>query len=186
MGCSNPHPHCQIWATSYIPEQQQKEITQLKKYTETKNGSCLLCDYTALELKEATRLVCQNSSFVALVPFWALWPYEVLILPLSHTSSLTSLSHLSHQKYDFADILSQITIRYDNLFTCSFPYSMGIHSDLADGCFHVHFYPPLLRDAKVKKFLVGFEMLGEAQRDITPESAAERLRGLEGIHYSNT
>jgi UDPglucose--hexose-1-phosphate uridylyltransferase len=196
MGCSNPHPHGQLWATQEIPDEPQKEFNCLKKYKD-KNGTCLLCDYVILETTDETRLVYQNDSFICVVPFWAIWPFETLILAKTHKHSLLDFSE--KEKIDLADILSIITIKYDNLFKCSFPYSMGIHQApfhgdaILDSHFHIHFYPPLLRSATVKKFLVGYEfikfttryeMLGEPQRDITAEQAAERLKSLSVIHYS--
>jgi UDPglucose--hexose-1-phosphate uridylyltransferase len=187
MGCSNPHPHGQLWATQEIPDEPDKEFKSMKAY-QKKNGSCLLCDYADLELSDKSRLVFQNDSFVCVVPFWAIWPFETLVLAKNHTNILLNFS--DKQKLDLAETLSVITTKYDNLFKCSFPYSMGIHQAPFQGeyvnqsHFHVHFYPPLLRSATVKKFLVGYEMLGEPQRDITAEQAAERLRNLPTIHYT--
>ncbi|KAJ3206782.1 hypothetical protein HDU67_007952 [Dinochytrium kinnereticum] len=191
MGCSNPHPHGQVWATEEIPEEPKKEFDSQKEYFE-QHGSCLLCDYVNQESAFKNRIVCENEHFVALVPYWALWPFETMVLPKQHVSALTKLS--PPQILALADILKRITTRYDNLFLCSFPYSMGLHGapkspdtpnlhDLYH--FHLHFYPPLLRSASVKKFLVGFEMLGEPQRDLTAEQAAERLRGVSEVHYSS-
>ncbi|KAI8851835.1 galactose-1-phosphate uridylyltransferase [Chytridium lagenaria] len=189
MGCSNPHPHGQVWATEDLPEEPAKELVAQKSY-HADNHTCLLCDYVKEELANATRIVCQNETFVCLVPYWALWPFETLVLPKAHVSKLTGLDET--QKVGLADILKRITCRYDNLFLCSFPYSMGLHgapktsdTSVHDYThFHLHFYPPLLRSASVKKFLVGFEMLGEPQRDLTAEQAADRLRGLSEVHYS--
>jgi UDPglucose--hexose-1-phosphate uridylyltransferase len=186
MGCSNPHPHGQIWASEAIPEEPAKEVTAFSQWNK-KNGTCLLCDYTKIELEKKVRIVCENGSFLFVVPFWALWPYEVLVLAKEHQSSLTGLSDT--QKDDLADILKRLACRYDNLFETSFPYSMGIHQAPTDGNdhsgfhFHLHFYPPLLRSATVKKFMVGYEMLAEPQRDLTAEQSAERLRGLSEVHY---
>ncbi|KAL2917109.1 galactose-1-phosphate uridyl transferase [Polyrhizophydium stewartii] len=197
MGCSNPHPHCQIWATDDIPQEPAAELSSFAAY-KTKRGTCLMCDYAALERTLTQRLVCENDSFICVVPFWAVWPFETMIVAKQHTSAMAKLS--DKQVHDLADILRRITCRYDNLFTTSFPYSMGIHqapigpaaagnpdahaedSDLMH--LHLHFYPPLLRSATVRKFLVGFEMLGEAQRDLTAEQAAERLRACSETHYS--
>ncbi|KAJ3307335.1 hypothetical protein HDU76_004659, partial [Blyttiomyces sp. JEL0837] len=194
MGCSNPHPHGQVWATESIPEEPHKECQAMSHYRQT-NGphSCLLCDYIRLEQSTpgTPRLVCENTHFIALVPFWAVWPFEVLVLPKQHVSSIVEFDE--SRRLSFADILRRVTCRYDGLFRCSFPYSMGLHGvpvnsddeEVENGFhFHAHFYPPLLRSASVKKFLVGFEMLGEPQRDLTPEQAAERLRYCEEVHYS--
>ncbi|KAJ3111530.1 hypothetical protein HDU96_005624 [Phlyctochytrium bullatum] len=184
-----------VWATEDIPEEPQKELDAQQAY-HAENGTCLLCDYVKEELAQGTRVVCENDDFVCLVPYWALWPFETLVLPKNHVAALPKLS--AAQRKGLADILKRITTRYDNLFLCSFPYSMGLHGAPAvkpgdadatarDAAthFHLHFYPPLLRSATVKKFLVGFEMLGEPQRDLTAEQAAQRLRGLEEVHYSN-
>jgi len=187
MGCSNPHPHGQLWATQEIPDEPSKEFKNLKAYKE-KNGSCLLCDYANLEIGDESRLVFQNDSFLCLVPFWAIWPFETMVLAKNHLNTLLNFS--DKQKVDLAETLSVITTKYDNLFKCAFPYSMGVHQAPFNGeyvnysHFHIHFYPPLLRSATVKKFLVGYEMLGEPQRDITAEQAAVRLRNLSIIHYT--
>ena len=179
MGASNPHPHGQIWATEHIPDEPQAELTAQQKYQQA-HHRCLLCDYVKLELAQAKRIVCTNDEFVALVPFWAVWPFETLVLSRRHAGSLTEFD--CAQQAGLADILKRLTTRYDNLFETSFPYTMGLHQSPTDGephaewHFHAHFYPPLLRSATVRKFMVGFEMLGMPQRDITPESAAERLR----------
>jgi len=181
MGASNPHPHCQIWASSSLPNEPAKELASQKEHF-TSRGTCLLCDYLRLELGEKERLVCENAFFVAVVPFWAVWPFEVLVLGRCHT---TGIDQLSAQEADaLANILRRLTARYDSLFRTTFPYSMGFHQRPTDGQphpewhFHAHFYPPLLRSATVRKFMVGFEMLGTPQRDITPESAAARLREI--------
>lgn len=181
MGASNPHPHGQIWANERIPNESAKEIKQQGDYL-AENGRTLLGDYLELELKLGERIVCSNDHFVSLVPFWAVWPFETLIIPREHRGSVSDLR--SDERDGLADILRQTTRRYDRLFNVSFPYSMGIHQRPTDGeaypelRMHAHFYPPLLRSATVRKFMVGYEMLGQAQRDITPESAAERLRSL--------
>ncbi|MGD9657759.1 MAG: UDP-glucose--hexose-1-phosphate uridylyltransferase [Methylocystis sp.] len=186
MGASNPHPHCQIWATHSIPNEAVKETKRQSAYLE-RNGSCLLCDYLALELSRAERIICRNDHFVALVPFWAIWPFEAMVLPTRHIGVFDDLT--DEETRALADILRRLTIRYDNLFETDFPYSMGFHQRPTDGArhagwhFHAHFYPPLLRSASVRKFMVGFEMLGEPQRDITPEAAAARLREVSDIHY---
>ncbi len=186
MGASNPHPHCQIWATHSIPNEALKELTRQSAYL-AQHGACLLCDYLALEEKLGERIVCRNDHFVALVPFWAIWPFETLVLATRHVGAFDDLAF--EEARALADILRRLTIRYDNLFEADFPYSMGIHQRPTDGAphagwhFHAHFYPPLLRSASVRKFMVGFEMLGEPQRDITPEAAAARLRDVSEIHF---
>jgi UDPglucose--hexose-1-phosphate uridylyltransferase len=181
MGASNPHPHCQIWSTSSIPEQPAKELIAQQTYLRS-HERCLLCDYLDLEQRQEERMICANEGFAVVVPFWAVWPYEVLLCSRRHIGSLLDFS-----KDDFkslAQILHRITSAYDRVFNSPFPYSMGFHQTPTDGVehpewhFHAHFYPPLLRSATIKKFMVGFEMLGTPQRDITPESAAQRLREL--------
>jgi UDPglucose--hexose-1-phosphate uridylyltransferase len=187
MGASNPHPHCQIWATEHVPDEPAQESTSLLEYHQ-EHQSCLLCDYLKVEQDAGSRIVCQNEEFLAVVPWWAVWPFETLILAKSHLRSLTDFNEA--QRAQLADILKQLTTRYDNLFTTSFPYTMGFHQSPTDGLphdewhFHAHFYPPLLRSATVRKFMVGFEMLGMPQRDITPESAAERLRDVAAEHFT--
>lgn len=189
MGCSNPHPHGQMWCTERIPEEPHKELEAMREYKE-KHGldKCLLCDYAQRELKdpERKRTVFENDTFLVVVPFWAVWPFEVMCLPKVHLGSLPELTE--KQQLDLADAVRRITCRYDNLFQTSFPYSMGIHQAPLDGDYkeahlHLHYYPPLLRSATVRKFLVGFELLGEPQRDLTPEQAAARLRELSEVHY---
>jgi len=186
MGASNPHPHCQIWADETIPQEPAKEIARCEEY-HRESGGCLLCDILEFELEAGTRLVCANGSFVALVPFWAVWPFETLLLSRRHVSDLSQLT--SQERDDLADILKRLLTRYDNLFEVSFPYSMGFHQRPTDQMdypglhLHAHYYPPLLRSATVRKFMVGYEMLGQPQRDITPEAAAERLRSLSEEHY---
>jgi UDPglucose--hexose-1-phosphate uridylyltransferase len=178
MGASNPHPHGQIWANERLPNEPAKELAQQEAYAV--KGGCLLCDYLAAELKEGDRIVCHNDQFVALVPFWAVWPFETLVLPRAHHGTLTSLS--GGGRDGLADVLGRVTRCYDRLFNVSFPYSMGFHQRPTDGAehpewhVHAHFYPPLLRSATVRKFMVGFELLAQPQRDITPELAAARLR----------
>jgi len=186
MGASNPHPHCQIWATEHIPDEPAQETESLKSYF-TENQRCMLCDYLGLEAKEGTRVICENKDFLAVVPWWAVWPFETLVLAKRHVGSLPLFS--DREKTSLADILKQTTTRYDNLFETSFPYTMGFHQTPADGenheewHFHAHFYPPLLRSATVRKFMVGFELLGMPQRDITAEDAAERLRAVSAKHF---
>lgn len=190
MGCSNPHPHGQIWANGTVPMLPAVETARQQEHHSTK-GSCLLCDYLERELADGTRIVFQNDSFVALVPFWAVWPFEVMLLPKTHVADITGLDDTG--KADLADALRRMGIRFDNLFTTSFPYSMGIHQRPTDGRphdewhLHVHYYPPLLRSATVKKFMVGYEMLGMPQRDITAEESARRLREeCTEVHYSRS
>jgi len=186
MGCSNPHPHCQIWANETVPNEPAKEQAALIDYRD-RNGSCLLCDYARFEAQSGERIVCENDQFAAFVPFWAIWPFETLVVSKEHVSDMAAMSDA--QRTGLADILKQLTTRYDNLFEVSFPYSMGFHQRPTDGQehgewhFHAHFYPPLLRSATVRKFMVGYEMMASPQRDITPESAAERLRSLPEVHY---
>jgi UDPglucose--hexose-1-phosphate uridylyltransferase len=186
MGASNPHPHCQIWANASLPNIPARELSSFNDYSTSKN-SCLLCDYLELELRKDERVVCQNDGFAVVVPYWAVWPFETLLLSRRHVAALDELTF--EERDLLADILRQITTRYDNLFQVSFAYSMGFHQRPTDGKshpdwhFHGHYYPPLLRSATVQKFMVGYEMLASPQRDITPESAAARLRELSAIHY---
>ena len=189
MGCSNPHPHGQIWVNETIPDQLAKEIASFEQYSR-KHGSGLLENYLRLELEKNQRIVAANEHFVALVPFWAIWPFETMILSRRRVSNLTEFD--ASEQRAFAENLQQVTIRYDNLFKTSFPYTMGLHQLAATSPassvfhFHVHFYPPLLRSATVKKFMVGYEMLAMPQRDITPEAAADHLKQLPSIHYTKT
>jgi UDPglucose--hexose-1-phosphate uridylyltransferase len=186
MGCSNPHPHGQIWADSEVPVIPAREGNCQLKYLKSKKR-CLLCDYLSLELKNRDRVVFENDLFAALVPFWAVWPFEVLLLPKEHAPSITPMNGAS--KKALADALKKITTRYDNLFLTSFPYSMGIHQQPTDGRshpewhYHFHFFPPLLRSSTVQKFMVGYELLAMPQRDITAELAAQKLRELSDVHY---
>lgn len=186
MGCSNPHPHSQIWATSGVPNEPAKEVASQTAYLE-EHGSCLICDYLAAEVGSGERIVASNRHFTALAPFWAVWPFELMLISHRHAASLPDLT--MDEMAALADLLRRVTIRYDNLFEVSFPYSMGFHQAPTDGrlypqChLHAHFYPPLLRSATVRKFMVGFEMLGMPQRDLTAETAAERLRALSETHY---
>jgi UDPglucose--hexose-1-phosphate uridylyltransferase len=186
MGCSNPHPHSQVWAVEHLPNEPMKEFNAQQRHWLNHN-TCLLCDYLAEEINQGERLVAANEDFTALVPYWATWPFEMLVVANRHCGS--SLELATFEQASLADILRRITARYDNLFEISFPYSMGFHQAPTDGHpheewhLHLHFYPPLLRSATVKKFMVGYEMLAEAQRDLTPEQAADRLRGLSEVHY---
>lgn len=188
MGNSNPHPHCQIWAQSSIPMEVAKETKSFQKHYSLKKKS-LLADYLKLELKLKERIVYTNSTFVVLVPFWAVWPFETIIIPKRKIVNILQLKE--SEKKDFANALKVITSKYDNMFQTSFPYSSGIHQAPTDGKehkewhMHMHFYPPLLRSASIKKFMVGYEMMAEPQRDITPEQSAKILRELPGKHYLN-
>ncbi|MDZ7290378.1 MAG: UDP-glucose--hexose-1-phosphate uridylyltransferase [candidate division KSB1 bacterium] len=184
MGCSNPHPHGQIWAVAALPNEPFKEDRQQAAYFRDKH-SVLLPDYRDFEIAQSTRLVVENEHWLAVVPFWAIWPFEVLLLPNRHVLRLPDLT--SAERNALADILKRLLTKYDHLFGISFPYTMGWHGaphdegDYSHWQLHAHFYPPLLRSSTVKKFMVGYEMLAEAQRDITPELAAERLRELPEI-----
>ncbi|HTW78660.1 MAG TPA: UDP-glucose--hexose-1-phosphate uridylyltransferase [Terracidiphilus sp.] len=186
MGASNPHPHCQIWSTSFIPDEPATETRAQREHLSL-TGRCLLCEYAAAEETAQERVVFANEHFVALVPWWAVWPFEVLLLSRRHAGALPELS--AGERDALSDAMKRITTRFDNLFETNFPYSMGFHQTPTDGKthpewhFHAHFYPPLLRSATVRKFMVGFEMLGMPQRDITPESAAERLREASETHF---
>ncbi|KAI0736493.1 HIT-like domain-containing protein [Fomitopsis betulina] len=207
MGCSNPHPHGQVWSLSGVPSLPATELASLKRYAEDtapsttapqgpEGKACLLCEYAHFEVGVAEsegRVVVKNEHFVALVPWWAIWPFELMLLPYArHIPSITDFT--PEEKSAFASILSKITKRYDNLFSCSFAYSMGMHQrpvprkandpeDVDVAHFHLHFDPPLLRSASVRKFLVGFELMAEPQRDLTPEQAADRLRSCSELHY---
>lgn len=187
MGCSNPHPHGQVWCSSDIPVEPYKETIQQKKYFSVK-GRSLVGDYLELELEKKERIVCSNEHFVVLVPFWAIWPFEVMII--SRRQVQTLLQFTEPEKRALADILKRITTRYDNIFKTSFPYSAGIHqAPVNDGehpewHWHMHFLPPLLRSATIKKFMVGYEMLGNPQRDVTAEWAAALLRAQSEVHYA--
>ncbi len=189
MGASNPHPHSQIWATSHIPNEPAKELARQEAYL-AEHGACLLCSYLEQEMDAKERLVVQNDHFTALVPFWAVWPFEVMVISKRHLGSLTDLGQA--EAAGLADTLRQATTRYDNLFQVSFPYSMGFHQapfhdrTYAGQHFHAHYYPPLLRSATVRKFMVGFELLAMPQRDITPENAAARLREMPALHYKSS
>jgi UDPglucose--hexose-1-phosphate uridylyltransferase len=187
MGCSNRHPHGQIWANESIPTQPAIEGLRQREYRE-KNNACLLCDYLEKEKSLHERIVLENDSFIALVPFWAIWPFEVMILPCEHRADINGLSPKS--KGDLASIMNRLAIRYDNLFQTDFPYSFGIHQRPTDKMphpewhLHFHYFPPLLRSAAIKKFMVGYELLAMPQRDITPEESARRLRGCGDTHFS--
>lgn len=206
MGCSNPHPHGQIWTTTSLPEEPGIELLHMAQYRRDHGGAHLLEDYAKMESSKGERTVYENASFWAGCPWWGTWPFEIMVVAKSHKRALVDLDQT--EKADLADVISEITKRYDNLFETSFPYSkshfhptpgtlltlitgMGIHQAPLTGTneeiecshFHLHFYPPLLRSATVRKFLVGYEMMAEPQRDITPEQAAKRLRDCGGELY---
>ncbi len=186
MGASNPHPHGQIWATDSLGSIAAREDAQQRAYRQRRGGSMLL-DYAQLEIQRGERVVVENESWVAVLPFWAVWPFETLLLPRMPVMRLPELD--DNARRDLAAILKSLLVKYDNLFEASFPYSMGWHGapynagDHEHWQLHAHFYPPLLRSAAIRKFMVGYEMLAEAQRDITAESAAQRLRELSDLHY---
>jgi UDPglucose--hexose-1-phosphate uridylyltransferase len=186
MGASNPHPHGQIWATATLPNEPAREQTAMSQWRAV-HGGCLLCDYLALEVARGERLILENEAFAAIVPFWAVWPFETIVIAKRHLAGFDALD--DRERDGLADLLKRLTTRYDNLFQTPFPYSMGFHQRPADGGahdewhLHAHFYPPLLRSATVRKFMVGFEMLGTPQRDLTPEEAAARLRAAGEAHY---
>jgi UDPglucose--hexose-1-phosphate uridylyltransferase len=186
MGCSNPHPHGQLWAGSELPNEPSKEEIQQRLYRE-QNHSVLLLDYLELECKQPLRVVAENSDWVIVVPYWAVWPFETLVIPRRHIQRLPDLE--AAERRSLAEIMKRLLIRYDNLFQAPFPYTMGWHGAPGTGPaphwqLHAHFYPPLLRSATVKKFMVGYEMLAEPQRDFTPEEAARRLQTLSHVHYT--
>ena len=188
MGCSNPHPHGQVWATNSLPTEAEKEEQSQKQFYK-KHGEPLLYHYAQSEIQSGVRVIEHNSSWLAIVPYWATWPYEILLLPQRPVQRISDLN--SKEQEDLSEILKLILIRYDNIFETSFPYTMGWHSapmkeELPQWQLHAHFYPPLLRSSNVKKFMVGYEMLAEAQRDITPEKAAERLREQSVLHYKKS
>ena len=188
MGCSMPHPHGQIWAGDALPNEPAKEDANQRAYYE-RHGRPLLLDYAGLEAADGTRTVIENAHWIVVVPYWAVWPFETLMLPKRSVCRLTDLTETERDA--LADIVRRLTIRYDNLFEINFPYSMGWHGaptgpDAGDGPhwqLHAHYYPPLLRSATVKKFMVGYEMMAEAQRDLLPEQAAERLRALPDVRF---
>jgi len=186
MGCSNPHPHGQVWATSYVPVGPARKLETQRAYF-GRHGRDLLGDYLEKEIRAGERIVCRNDQWVALVPWWAVWPFELMLVPLRRVPDLPSLAEAERDA--LADIVRRVGVRYDNLFRTSFPYSMGFHARPADGeehpwwRLHAVYFPPLLRSATVRKFLVGFELTAEPQRDLTAEDAASRLRSLAETHY---
>ena len=185
MGCSNPHPHGQIWATDFIPDELERERRNQAAW-QRQHGRAMLIELAERELALGERVVVATQAWLAIVPFWATWPFETLLLPRFPIARLQKLDGVARD--DLATALKALTVRYDNLFETPFPYSMGWHG-APNGCdasgwqLHAHFYPPLLRSASVRKFMVGFELLAEAQRDLTPEQAAERLRAVAEVHY---
>jgi len=186
MGCSNPHPHGQLWASSHVPDEPAIEDVRQRAYL-AETGHSLLTEVAAQEAG-GPRVVIETPDWLVIVPWWAVWPFETLLMP---RFSVQRIEHLNAGQRDgLADVLRELTARYDNLFGCPFPYSMGWHGapylpgDHSHWILHAHFYPPLLRSATVRKFMVGYEMLAEAQRDLTPEQAAERLRLVSPTHYS--
>lgn len=186
MGCSNPHPHGQIWAGNFLPRFVEQEQEAQRNYF-IAHGKPVLLDYLAEELRQGARIIEENAHWVMLVPYWATWPFELLLVPRRPVLRLPGLT--GEERQSLADIMKRSLTRYDNLFETSFPYSMGWHGAPLDDAkydhwqLHAHFYPPLLRSATVKKFMVGYEMLAEPQRDLTPEQAAQRLRDLPLVHY---
>ena len=186
MGCSNPHPHGQIWASDFVPNEPAKEDTQQRAHL-AREKNVLLVEYAKVELEKGERIVVQNDHWIGLVPYWATWPYELLLLPRRHVLRLPDLDQ--SERSSLASILKALLTRYDNLFGISFPYSMGWHGapfgtqEINHWQLHAHFYPPLLRSATVKKFMVGYEMLGETQRDLTAEQAAQTLRNQSEVHF---
>ena len=186
MGCSNPHPHGQIWAGSALPDEPSKEDKNQAEYYK-KNRSLLLADYLKHELQLKERVTAENEHWVVLVPFWAIWPFETILLPKRKIRRMPDIKDAERDA--LADILKKHLTRYDNLFHISFPYTMGWHGAPTDKDdypywqLHAHFYPPLLRSATVKKFMVGYEMLSEPQRDITAEQAADHLRQVGDSRY---
>ncbi|PSU67324.1 galactose-1-phosphate uridylyltransferase [Photobacterium phosphoreum] len=193
MGCSQPHPHGQVWANNFLPNEINRKDTLLREYY-AQHGTNLLVDYVNSELEDGSRTVVETEHWLAVVPYWAAWPFETMLLPKTHIRRMDELT--SAQRDDLALAIKKLTSRYDNLFKCSFPYSMGWHyapffesdnnfSDTSTDHWQLHalFYPPLLRSASVKKFMVGYEMLAESQRDLTAEQAAEKLRAVSDVHY---
>ena len=186
MGASNPHPHGQIWSTDFVPDEPAAETKAQREHLAL-TGCCMLCAYLAAERQAGARLIFENEHFAALVPYWAVWPFEVMLVSRRHLGALPQF--IADERDALADALRRMAVRFDNLFETSFPYTMGFHQSPTDGesheewHFHAHFYPPLLRSATVRKFMVGFEMLGMPQRDITAEGAAERLRAASEVHF---
>lgn len=191
MGCSNPHPHCQIWSSSFLPNEAVTEDRTQKAYN-SKHGVPMLLEYVNLEVSQKERVVVENAHWLVVVPYWAVWPYETLLLPKRHVLRLPDLS--KEEQESLALIMKMLVTKYDNMFEVSFPYSMGWHGaptgsehpDCGHWQLHAHYYPPLLRSATIKKFMVGYEMLASPQRDLTAEQAATKLRELPDVHYKKT
>ncbi|XP_046387430.1 probable galactose-1-phosphate uridylyltransferase isoform X2 [Ischnura elegans] len=191
MGCSNPHPHCQIWASTFFPDEPRIKDLHQRSYFE-RHGTPMLCDYLQRELEKKERIVCSNDEWVCLVPFWAVWPFETMLLPIRKVSRLQDID--ASQRHHLAKIIKLITIKYDNLFKTSFPYSMGWHgaptgpNQQVDAHWQLHaiYLPPLLRSASIRKFMVGYEMLAVQQRDLSQERAADVLRQQPNVHYKAT
>ncbi|XP_009992093.1 PREDICTED: galactose-1-phosphate uridylyltransferase [Chaetura pelagica] len=186
MGCSNPHPHCQVWASSFLPNEARLEDRTQRQHL-SQHGVPMLLEYAEQEARRKERLVVENVDWLVVVPYWATWPYQTLLLPRRHVGRLQDLRE--GERDSLASIMQRLLIKYDNLFEVSFPYSMGWHGAPSPpeawghGQPHAHYSPPLLRSATVRKFMVGYEMLAQVQRDLTPEQAAERLRSLPEVHY---
>lgn len=189
MGCSNPHPHCQVWASSFLPNVPSVKDRTQKKYFDD-SGKVMLLDYVKLEMEKKERIVVQNDSWLCVVPYWALWPYETLVIPKRHVLRIEDLTDT--ERSDLGELTKRLLTKYDNLFETSFPYSMGWHGaptgayrdvDCTHWQLHALYYPPLLRSSTIKKFQVGYEMLAEGGRDLTAEQAAEKLRSLSEVHY---
>ncbi|HEY8314964.1 MAG TPA: UDP-glucose--hexose-1-phosphate uridylyltransferase [Candidatus Baltobacteraceae bacterium] len=180
MGASNPHPHAQLWANATVPNELDKETRMQHAYLQ-EHDACLLCDYVALEIERGERLVYANDAFAVIVPFWAAWPFETILVSRTHRSDLASLRFA--ERAALADAMETVVRRYEGLFNAPFPYSMGVHQQPFDGVehtewhVHAHYYPPLLRSAAIRKFMVGYELLAQPQRDLTPEEAAATLGG---------
>lgn len=191
MGCSNPHPHCQIWASSFLPNiPSVKDKTQREYFQKT--GNVMLLDYLQMEIKKQERIVVENGSWLCVVPYWALWPFETIVIPKRHVLRIEDLNET--ERNDICDLIKKLLTKYDNLFETSFPYSMGWHgaptgayrsADCSHWQLHAVYYPPLLRSASIKKFQVGYEMLAEGGRDLTPEQAAQKLQSLSEEHYKS-
>ena len=191
VGCSNPHPHCQMWCCSFLPSKPDTKDRLMREYFK-KNGRAMLDDYVKKELVKKERIIVENEDWIVVVPFWACYPFETMII--ARDSKVKRINDMNaRQKNNFALVIKELTIKYDNLFKCLFPYSMGFHGaptgdllneDSSHWVFHALFYPPLLKSPTIRKFMGGFEQLCQAQRDLTPEQAAEKLRNLDGqIHY---
>ncbi|XP_058850362.1 galactose-1-phosphate uridylyltransferase-like isoform X2 [Acipenser ruthenus] len=189
MGCSNPHPHSQVWASNFLPNEPRLADRCQREYYRDK-GVPMLLEYAKQEIQRKERVVVENEDWLVVVPYWATWPFQTLLLPRRHVLRLNDLSN--EERQSLASIMKRLLTKYDNLFEISFPYSMGWHGaptghqlaeDMSHWQLHAHYYPPLLRSSTIRKFMVGYEMLAQEQRDLTPEQAAERLRNLPEEHY---